>query len=96
MIVSLGAIALGISGCDLFSSHPSADVAAGYMNNIVGKLIDPQITNCSGDTEKQTCVVSYKRTFAGNSYYEELSMNFQKTPSGWNVLGYSVIKTDTL
>jgi hypothetical protein len=85
-----------LSACNPFSSQPSAEVAQAYMSRLVGSVSNTKITNCSGDSDRQTCVVSYNRSFGPGRYYEELNMDFQKTPSGWNVLRYKVIKTDTL
>ncbi|ABC90777.1 hypothetical protein RHE_CH01992 [Rhizobium etli CFN 42] len=87
-----------LPGWSLFggSDGPSADVAASYLTNELGNVSNLKLSNCSGDDTHQSCIAAYNRTFGPGRYYEELNMDFQKTPSGWNVTRYRVIKTDIL
>ncbi|GAA3075382.1 hypothetical protein GCM10010520_23130 [Rhizobium viscosum] len=80
----------------LGGGDPSPDAAQQYLSGRVGNVWNLQLSNCSGDDNRKSCSVAYNRSFGPYKYYEELNMDFQKTPSGWNVLRYSVIKTETL
>lgn len=89
--------AAGLLGaCSVMSNDPPAKVAEAYMSRIAGKVWNTKVSNCSGDDKRKTCAVSYNRSFSAYQYYEEITMDFHNTPSGWNVLGYKVIKTNRL
>ncbi|NSL25101.1 hypothetical protein [Agrobacterium tumefaciens] len=88
---------LALSSCDAIGlGNPPTNIVEQHMRGITGPLHNTKVSNCSGDDNRKSCVVSYNRSFSGYQYYEELNMDFQKTPSGWNVLRYRVIKTDNL
>ncbi|TCQ17475.1 hypothetical protein [Rhizobium sp. PP-CC-3G-465] len=91
-------VLLVLPGWSLFggSDGPSPDVAQSYLSHKVGNVWDLELSNCSGDDSRQSCIAAYKRSFSTAKFYEELNIDFQKTPSGWNVTGYSVIKTEQL
>lgn len=87
---------LFLAGCNPFGDDPPPEVAQRHMSDLLGNASNVKVSNCSGDVNRKTCVVAYNRSFGPGRYYEEVNMDFQKTPSGWNVLRYKVIKTDTL
>lgn len=85
------------TGCSLFD-RPSAEDALETLNRRAGQLNwrNVKVSNCKGDESLMTCVVSYDRGSGQYQFYEELTMEFVKTPSGWTSDKFRVLKTENL
>ncbi|PSM19843.1 hypothetical protein [Nitratireductor sp. StC3] len=77
---------------------PKPQDAINYLTQRAGYMgwQDVKVSDCSGPKTLTTCVISYNRTTGGYRFYEELKMEFTKTPSGWTPQGYQVLKTQPL
>lgn len=93
----LACSAVLLAGCSFFD-RPSADDAMKKLDGLVRNTQwdDVKVSGCSGGQSQMTCAVSYNRTTGGFKFYEELSMDFVKTPTGWTPQGYKVLQTQEL
>jgi len=84
-----------LAGCSFFDK-PSAEDALETLNRRVGNQNwrNVKVSNCKGDASRTKCVVSYDRGGGQFQYYEELTMEFVKTPSGWTSDSFKVLKTE--
>ena len=91
------AIIFLVTGCS-FLDNPTADDAVETLTRRAGNLgyRDVKVSNCKGDESDKTCVVSYERGSGSQQFYEELTMEFVKTPSGWTSDRFRVLKTENL
>lgn len=103
-----------LPGCSMFGDDSPASVAIAYLEANRKSITvhncrvdDADVSNCSGDGNRSTCIVSHTAPFdrAGpkgsfdiqmvkTKAYEEGEMEFVKSPSGWNAKRYKTVRQE--